>query len=142
MIAIDVIEDLLCTEPIVMAFSVSVSLHAGSRLILSAGMDWVCVGSHLWRVRVRKSVAFVYFLLRNVSHRSMATVFGTLHNFNQGQIGTTFVSMMYAPHLDDNPPLLLINSSRSIGTLLGFITIRFQEHLYTSVPFLPLIFVR
>ncbi|KAF7422811.1 hypothetical protein PC9H_010970 [Pleurotus ostreatus] len=42
---------------------------------------------------------------------SMGTVFKTLHNFNQGQIGTTFVSMV-------------------IGTLFGFITIRYQERLY------------
>ncbi|KAF4576949.1 hypothetical protein EYR36_004933 [Pleurotus pulmonarius] len=42
---------------------------------------------------------------------SMGTVFRTLHNFNQGQIGTTFVSMV-------------------IGTFFGFITIRYQERLY------------
>ncbi|KAF7422812.1 hypothetical protein PC9H_010971 [Pleurotus ostreatus] len=42
---------------------------------------------------------------------SMGTVFKTLHNFNQGQIGTAFVSMV-------------------IGTLFGFITVQYQEQLY------------
>ncbi|KAF4570112.1 hypothetical protein EYR36_009918 [Pleurotus pulmonarius] len=71
---------LLCTEPIVMAFS------------LWIGFAW----------------GVIYGVLE-----SMATVFGTLHNFNQGQIGTTFVSMV-------------------IGTFLGFVTTRYQERLYTK----------
>ena len=41
----------------------------------------------------------------------MATVFRTLHHFNQGEVGTAFLSMV-------------------VGTLFGFFTIRYQERLY------------
>ncbi|KAL0953642.1 hypothetical protein HGRIS_004846 [Hohenbuehelia grisea] len=69
---------LLCTEPIVMAFS------------LWIGFAW----------------GVIYAAIE-----SIGTVFRTLHSFNSGQIGTTFLTMV-------------------VGTSLGFATIMYQERLY------------